>query len=212
MIHELRTYAIHPGKLATYVERSGAVGRAIRGDRYGKLLGYWTTELGPLNQVVHLWEYADLAARTEARAGLAKDERWVNEYLPLSTPLLERQENLILLPADGYPLRPASGMGVYELRTYRLHPGKLAEWMRHFRAGLAVREKYSAPVGFWSVEIGPLNTVAHLWPYRDAGHRAEVRKAAGADPAWRETVATLGPLMQAMESKLLTPTDFSPLR
>ena len=69
MIHELRRYQIKPGKLADYVEKSGSIGRVVRGDRYGKLLGYWSTELGPLNQVVHLWEYADLAARPRPARG-----------------------------------------------------------------------------------------------------------------------------------------------
>jgi len=40
MIHELRTYTVKPGKLAEYVEKAGAIGRPIRGDRYGTLLGY----------------------------------------------------------------------------------------------------------------------------------------------------------------------------
>ena len=212
MIHELRTYTIHPGKLGEYAELSGSVGRPIRGDRFGRLVGYWTSELGPLNQVVHIWEYADLAARAAARAGLAKDERWTREYIPRSQPFLVSQENVILAPVDWYPLRPASGMGVYELRSYRLHPGKLAAWMTAFREGLPARERYSAPVAVWSVEIGPLNTVVHLWGYRDAGHRAEVRAAAAADPAWQATVATLGPLMQQMDAKLLVPTAYSPLR
>jgi hypothetical protein len=212
MIHELRTYHVRPGHLAEYVEKSGAIGRPIRGDRYGRLVGYWTTELGPLNQVVHLWEYADLAARAAARAGLAKDERWVKEYLPVSGPLLERQENMLLTPVDWYPVRPTSGMGVYELRVYRAHPGKAPEWLGRLREVLPVREKYSAPVGIWLVEIGPLNTVAHLWGYRDANHRAEVRKAALGDPAWQAFVGTAGPLLQQMESKLLVPTPFSPLR
>ena len=88
MIHELRTYGIQPGKLPEYVELAGSVGRPVRGDRFGTLVGYWTTELGPLNQVVHLWEFADLAARAQARAGLAKDERWQKEYIPRSQPLL----------------------------------------------------------------------------------------------------------------------------
>ncbi len=211
MIHELRTYTIQPGKLAEYVELAGSVGRPIRGDRFGKLVGYWTTEHGMLNQVLHLWEYADLAARAAARAGLAKDERWTKEYVPRSQALLVAQENMILAPADWYPLRPASGMGLYELRAYRLYPGKLAAWMALFQAGLPARAKYSAPVGVWSVEIGPLNSVAHLWGYRDANHRAEARKAAAADPVWKDTVAKLGPLMQVMESKLLVPTGFSPL-
>lgn len=211
MIHELRTYTVHPGKLAEYVELAGSIGRPIRGDRFGKLVGYWTTELGPLNQVVHMWEYADLAARAQARAGLAKDERWTKEYVPKGQPLLQAQENMVLTPVDWYPLRPTSGMGVYELRIYRLYPGKVPEWLRHFREGMPVREKYSAPVGIWSTEIGPLNTVVHLWAYRDANHRAEVRKAVAADLAWKETRGKITPLMQVMESKLLIPTGFSPL-
>ena len=74
MIHELRTYGVKPGRVAEYVEKSGTIGRPIRGDRYGKLLGYWTTELGALNQVVHLWEFADLVERDRLRAELAKNE------------------------------------------------------------------------------------------------------------------------------------------
>ena len=149
MIHELRRYTIKPGKLADYVEKSGSVGRAIRGDRYGKLLGYWSTELGPLNQVVHIWEFADLAARTAARAGLAKDERWVKEYLPVSGPLLEAQENMILNPFDWAPVRPTTGMGLHELRVYRLQPGKVAAYGEAMREALPLREKHSSPVGYW---------------------------------------------------------------
>ena len=211
MIHELRTYTVKPGKLAEYVEKAGAIGRPIRGDRYGKLLGYWTTEFGALNQVVHLWEFGDLAARTTARAGLAKDERWVKEYLPVSWSLLEAQENLILNPMEWCPFRPTTGMGIYELRIYRLHPGKVPAYSEAMREGLPVREKYSSPVGYWSTEIGPLNTVVHLWPYRDFAHRAEVRRAFAPDPAWQATLGRLLPLIQTQESKLLVPTPFSPL-
>jgi hypothetical protein len=212
MIHELRTYAIKPGRLADYVEQSGAVGRPIRGDRYGKLVGYWSTELGPLNQVVHLWEYPDLAARASARAGLARDERWVKEYLPVSTPLLESQENVILAPFDWAPLRLTSGMGVYELRIYRLHPGRVGAYVETMREALPIREKHSSPVGYWLVEIGPLNTVVHLWPYRDLAQRAEVRRALAADQAWQAAVGRLMPYLQHQEAKLLVPTSFSPLR
>ncbi len=212
MIHELRIYDVQPGKLAEYVELAGSVSRPIRGDRFGKLLGYWTTEHGPLNQVLHLWEFADVAARAQARAGLAKDERWTKEYVPRSAPLLLRQENMLLTPMDWYPVRPVTGMGVYELRIYRFHPGKIAEWARLAQQGLPLREKYSSPVAFWQTEVGPLNTVVHLWPYRDAQHRAEVRRSVAADPGWQDVIAKLYPLLQAQESKLLVPTPFSPLK
>jgi hypothetical protein len=212
MIHELRRYTIKPGKLADYIQKSGTVGRPIRGDRYGRLLGYWSTELGPLNQVVHLWEFADLAARTAARAGLAKDERWAKEYLPVSQALLEAQENLILAPFDWAPFRPTSGMGLHELRVYRLHPGKVGAYGEVMREALPIREKHSAPVGYWFVEIGPLNTVVHLWAYRDLAHRTEVRKALAADTAWQAAAGRLPPLLQAQEATILVPTSFSPCR
>ncbi len=212
MIHELRIYTVHPGRVGEYLDKSGSIGRPIRGDRFGKLLGYWSTEHGTLNQVVHIWEHADLAARAAARAGLAREERWVKEYLPVSGPLLQSQTNMILNPVDWYPFRPTSGMGLYELRSYRTHPGKTAEWLAHFRDAMPAREKYSAPVGIWATEIGPLNTAVHLWAYREASHRAESRKAALADPAWQAFLQRANPLLQAMESTLMTPAAFSPLR
>jgi hypothetical protein len=212
MIHELRTYGVQPGRAPEYVEKSGTIGRPIRGDRYGRLLGYWTTELGPLNQVVHLWEYEDLAARAAAREGLARNERWVKEYLPATTPLLLWQENMILAPVEWCPLRPpAAPGGLYELRIYRLHPGKVPAYLAVVREALPVREKYSAPAALWTAEIGPLNTVAHLWPYRDLRQRAEVRAAAAADPGWQAALGALRPLLQAQESKILVPAPFSPL-
>jgi NIPSNAP len=212
MIHELRRYTVKPGKVADYVEKSGSIGRVVRGDRYGKLLGYWSTELGPLNQVVHLWEFADLAARATARAGLAKDERWINEYLPVSQPLLEAQQNMILVPLEWAPFRPTSGMGIHELRVYRLHPGKVGAYGEVMREALPIREKHSAPVGYWQVEIGPLNTVVHLWGYRDLAHRTEVRKALAADASWQAAAGRLVPLIQRQESTILVPASHSPCR
>ena len=72
MIHELRTYTLAPGKQGEYVKLASEVSRKIRGDKYGKLEGYWTTEFGTLNQVVHLWNYADLNERERLRGELAR--------------------------------------------------------------------------------------------------------------------------------------------
>jgi hypothetical protein len=212
MIHELRRYTIKPGKAAEYVEKAGSIGRAVRGDRFGKLLGYWSTELGPLNQVVHLWEFPDLAARAAARAGLAKDEGWTKQYLPVTQALLETQENMILAPFDWAPYRPTSGMGIHELRVYRLQPGKTGAYGEAMREALPLREKHSVPVGYWMVEIGPLNTVVHLWGYKDLAHRAEVRRALAADATWQTAVGRLIPLLQAQESTVLVPASHSPCR
>ncbi|MEK7880179.1 MAG: NIPSNAP family protein [candidate division NC10 bacterium] len=213
MIYELRPYTLHPGKAPEFIQHAGGIAMPIRGDRYGKLAGYWSTDVGTLNQVLHLWAYDDMAHRTRARAELSKNERWNAEYVPKIRPLLSKQENTILIPADFKQVEPsAQGHGVYEFRTYRLYPGRVADWLATFKSGLAAREKYSKLFGLWSSDVGELNRVAHLWGYTDLNHRAQVRKDSLADPVWKETVGKLAQFMQLMENKLLIPTEFSPLR
>ena len=54
-LYELRTYAIQPAKFGEFLKLS-AEHFHLR-TAHSKLIGYWTTELGGLNEVVHLWEY-----------------------------------------------------------------------------------------------------------------------------------------------------------
>ena len=213
MIYELRTYTLHPGKAPEFIQAAGNIAVPIRGDRYGKLAGYWSTDVGTLNQVVHLWAYDDLGHRTRAREELSKNARWNAEYVPKIRPLLLKQENTILIPADFKAVESAAqGNSVYELRYYRLHAGKVPDWLQTFKSGMEAREKYSKIFGLWSSEIGELNRVFHLWGYSDMGHRAQARKDSMADPVWKETVGKLAPFMQIMENKIMMPTEFSPLR
>src|SRR5215475_13379645 len=92
MIYELRTYTCKQGAVGEVAKAASTVSRDIRKDDYGKLEGYWMTDIGPLNQVVHLWSYADLNERQRLRAELAKNPRWESEYQPLSRPHLLRQD------------------------------------------------------------------------------------------------------------------------
>ena len=60
------------GTLPDVVKAASTVSRDIRKDDYGKLEGYWSTDIGPLNQVMHLWSYTDLNERARLRAELAQ--------------------------------------------------------------------------------------------------------------------------------------------
>jgi hypothetical protein len=62
------------------------------------MVGYYRTEFGALNQVIHMWAYESLAERTERRARLEADERW-RAYIAKVRPLIVKQENKLLLPA-----------------------------------------------------------------------------------------------------------------
>lgn len=211
MIYELRTYTLVPGTQGEYLKLSGDIGRKVRGDRYGKLEGFWTTEFGTLNQVVHLWCYPDLNERDRLRAELAGKEEWTQGYLPRIRSMLVAQENKIL--SAQLPLTPpASDGNLYELRTYRAAVGRAGEWLGHFKAALPAREKYSKIVGLWQTEVAQLNEVVHLWAYHDLNERAAVRGKVVQDPEWQAFLAKGYPLLLEMKSIILTPASHSPMK
>ena len=53
--------------------------------------------------------------------------------------------------------------------------------------------KYSPLIGYWKVEIGPLNQVIGLWSYDSLQQRDDARKAAAADSSgqWPPKIADL---------------------
>lgn len=212
MIHELRTYTLRPDKVPEFIRLTRDVGYPIR-TRHSRCLGYWTTEVGDLNQAVHLWEFDDFAHRTRVRAALAADREWQETFLTQIRPCLLHQQSVVLTPSDVWPVTPTPGHGIYELRWYKLLPGKVGEWLAKFRTGLQARAKYgNTPIGVWTAELGTLNTVYHLWGYADLQARADIRRKFADDPVWMEVVRTANPFMLEMNTKILVPTDFSEMR
>ena len=212
MIYELRTYTVKPGTIGDMVKAASTMSREIRGDDYGKLEGYWATEIGPLNQVMHLWSYSDLNERARLRAELARNPRWTGEYTPLIYPLLMRQEVRLLNAIKG-PVAPASTGNIYEFRNYRAKTGgAVRQWLDAFTAVLPAREKYSKIVGLWQTEASQPNEVCHIWAYPSLNARAEARANALKDPAWQEFLGKGTPLLEEMHSTILLPAPHSPLK
>ena len=211
MLYELRTYTMRPGMAPQAAAHSADVGRAVRGDDYGKLEGYWLSEIGPLNQVMHLWSYADANARMAAKAALGENQAWRDDYLPKMRPMLVRQANRLLNGVVG-PIAPEGGGNVYEFRCYRLRPGAMKTWLGLFTGALPIREKYSKIVGLWSADAGQPNEVCHIWAYPGLDARAEVRAKVGADPEWQAFVAEGGEMIEDMASTIMLPFRHSPLQ
>ena len=96
---------------------------------------------------------------------------------------------------------------IFEMRTYTLQPGTLAEVEKRFGASLPAREKHSKLAAFWHTEVGPLNQIIHVWAYDNFEHRAAVRaagqKEAGWPPPIREFVVN-------QHSEVFHPAPFSP--
>jgi hypothetical protein len=77
MIVDLRTYSIRTGAMKEFLELYAREGRAVQTEHLGAPLGYYTTEVGELGQLVHLWQYTDMADRERRRAALDSDPRWL---------------------------------------------------------------------------------------------------------------------------------------
>src|ERR671914_1734191 len=73
-IHEVRTYTLKPGSVAEAEKRFGEAIPAR--EKHSKLGAFWHTEIGPLNQIIHVWGYESLQHRTEARAAASKETGW----------------------------------------------------------------------------------------------------------------------------------------
>lgn len=76
MIVDHRTYTVHHGRTKEYLERYEAILPLQR--RYlGLYLGCFVSEIGPLNQVIHIWGFRSLADREARRARLEQDPEWI---------------------------------------------------------------------------------------------------------------------------------------
>ncbi len=211
MLYEMRTYTTPAGKAPVLANLSAEIAREIRGDDYGKLEGYWVTEVGPLNKCMHLWSYDDLHHREARRAALGTNERWRNEYLSQALPLILRQD--IRLMTAARPLAPPAGTGnTYEFRYYRCKVGKAAQFTKLLLEALPGRERFSKNVCVWNTMAGQPNEVCHMWAYDSLDRRAEIRAAALADEGWQGLLASVHPLIDEMDNMLITPWTQSPLK
>jgi len=102
VIVEERIYTLHPGKVPVFLKAYEEHGLEIQKRILGTMVGYFSTEFGPQNQIVHMWAYRDLADRAERRARLAADPGW-QKFREISRPLLMLQENKLLIPAKFSP-------------------------------------------------------------------------------------------------------------
>ena len=103
MIVEERIYTLRPGATGGFMKLLTSGGADIQAEHLGKPFGYFTTEFGPLNQIVHMWCYRDLEDRAQRRAALQADPRW-DEYRPKLVNFIENQENKLLVPAPFAPI------------------------------------------------------------------------------------------------------------
>lgn len=104
MILDERTYAIKPAHVRDYLDLYVAEGMALQVSHLGHLVGWFTTDAGVVNEVVHIWRFADAGDRERCRAAMEADPAW-QAFRAKSSPFVLQMRSRILHPTAFSPMR-----------------------------------------------------------------------------------------------------------
>jgi len=105
-------------------------------------------------------------------------------------------------------------MALYELRTYTLYVGKMAEVVKLYsEEGYPALEKGGQSkklVGYFQSDVGTLNQLVHLWKFDDDADRRLHWKAVYANADFMAFAVKLRPSIMTQEVKLLLAAPWGP--
>ena len=76
MIVEQRTYTLKPLRTRDFLALYERAALPLQKKYLGHLVGFFVSEVGPLNQVVDLWAFDSLAERERRRKAMEEDPAW----------------------------------------------------------------------------------------------------------------------------------------
>jgi hypothetical protein len=209
VIYDLRTYTTKPRSVPAALELF-ARSLPVR-ERYSPLGGMFSTEIGPLNQIIHIWPYEDLAALERIRDEAASDPSRMWPPPGLREHLVAMHSEIIAPAPFMAPWEGPQRLGnLYELRIYDLVPGSRGAVMEGWASRIEARRAYSPLAGCWlSTGVGGVaNKLYHLWAYESFEERMRIREETIAKGVWP---VDDGRHYIRQENKLLIPAAFSPL-
>jgi hypothetical protein len=104
---EHRTYTFRPGTVAPWLKKFETEGLPLQKKHLGRPLGFFTTEVGNIHQVILMWGFDSLDDRDRRRAAMSADPAWqkyISEIWAMNA--IEAQENSILRPTSFSPALP----------------------------------------------------------------------------------------------------------
>lgn len=101
-IYELRTYNAIVGKMSELTSHYKNEGWPALSKHPSKLVGYFTGDVGALNQLIHIWKFDDDADRRAFWAGVYGDADFM-AFAAKIRPLIAEQQNKLMLSAPWGP-------------------------------------------------------------------------------------------------------------
>ena len=99
MIIELRTYTIKPGEVQNFINIYDKEIRETHTKILGNQLGFFYTEIGNVNEVVHLYGYENFEDRQKRRNILIKTPQF-QSYIVKVKGLIVDMKNQLMYPTD----------------------------------------------------------------------------------------------------------------
>lgn len=205
MIYEIRTYTLKPRSLGEAEKRFGEAYEYRK--KYSPITAFLHTEVGALNQIVHIWGYQDFGERARIRAEASTDANWPPKI----------QEFIVHMQAEivnAFPFIPQVQPGtigpIFEMRCYSVKAGTLPGIAKRWEGAIGPRIKLSPVVLAGGVEFGQANRFIHMWAYKSMDQRMQIREEARTKGIWPPPGG--GDDLFAQENKILLPASWSPLQ
>lgn len=206
MIYEVRSYRLKPRAVPGFIEAFGEA-YEYRKD-FSQMSAFFYTEIGPLNQVIHIWPYENAAERDQIRAEAASPGKWP----PKAPEPPVHMESEVFVPFPFLDSFASGNIGpIFEWRSYSIAPGMMSGLIEGWEAAIEERAKLSPVVMAMHTEHGELNKFVHIWAYESLNQRQEVRAAAVETGVWPPAGTPKGAIV-AQENKILFAAPFSPVQ
>ncbi len=103
-------------------------------------------------------------------------------------------------------------MALYELRTYTVAVGKMGDVVNLYRdEGWPALSKHADKLcGYFTGDIGAMNTLTHLWKFEDDADRRAHWDRVFADDEFMAFAAKLRPMLLKQENKLMFDAPWGP--
>lgn len=204
MIYEFRSYTLRPGTLPEFLKRFGDALPAR--EQLSKLAAFWYTDIGPLNEVIHVWPYENAVERSKIRAEAVKGGKWppaTGEFIQTM-----KAEIFEAMPCSP-PFLPFDRGRVFEMSTHVLKPFTLPKMNKYWSDHLSEQGTPHELIGVFASDVGALNRWMHIWAYKSLEERAAIRSDAAVNPG---RPSNEGDIVLEEETKILLPAPFSSMR
>jgi len=206
MIYEVRSYRLKPRSVPAFLDAFGEAYEKRKA--FSKLAAFFYTEIGPLNEVIHIWPYADTGERDKVRAEAVKAGVWP----PKVTDHIVDMKSEIYTPFPFVGEFASGDLGpIFEWREYIVNPGMMPGVLKGWEEAIDERRKVSPLAIAMHTDAGVLNKYVHIWPYKSFEHRSEVRTETAKRGIWPPKGSPKGGL-RYQDNKICLAAPFSPLR